>query len=138
VTKHRCGRLPGPLKELSDLNRSWKIFHVVIITTDKERISRYTLILIFNSPCLRFIGLQIIISILIILTLSFFRFIFAARGGLNGVNLRSFFGGRSRSRRNVNIRRSRFGNGVSGRHGFSISVEGTNHTINNMRSCLGF
>jgi hypothetical protein len=112
--KGRCGRLHGPLKELSDLNTSGKIFCVVIITTDKERISSFVLILIINKLCFVFLGLWIIIFILLILTLSFFRFIFAGRGRLNEVNLRSFVGGRSRSRRTLNIRSNRFGIGVRG------------------------
>jgi hypothetical protein len=36
----RCGRFHSPLKEISNLGSSWKIFHVVIITIDKKRVSR--------------------------------------------------------------------------------------------------
>jgi hypothetical protein len=93
----RCGRLSSSLKELSDLNASWTIFCVVIVTTDKERKSRFKIILIISRLCLGFIRLWIIIYIILIIILSFFSFIFFGRGGLNIVNLRSFFG-RSRSR----------------------------------------
>jgi hypothetical protein len=38
----------GPLKELSNLGALWTILHVVIITTDKKRVSRFALIPIVN------------------------------------------------------------------------------------------
>jgi hypothetical protein len=129
----RCGRLHGPLKELSDLSTSGTIFYVVIITTDKARISRFALILIINKLHFGFLELWIIIFILLILSLSFFRFIFATRGILNEANLKSFVGGRSSSQRTLNIRSSRFGIGVRGLCRLRLSMEGVNHTISHMR-----
>jgi hypothetical protein len=68
------GWFRGPLKELSNLGASWKILHVVIITTDKTRVSRFALIPIvnrwsFGSLCLRSV------FVLLILTLSFSGFV---------------------------------------------------------------
>jgi hypothetical protein len=65
----------GSLKELSDLEASWKILCVVTITTDKTRVSRFVLIpivnrLSFGSLCLRSI------FFLLILTPSLFGFVF--------------------------------------------------------------
>jgi hypothetical protein len=86
-----CGRFRGPLKELSDLRTSWTIFRVVIITTDKAKVSGFALILIINRLCFGFLRLWIIF-ILLIITLSFFIYIFFGRGRLNEVNLRTFSG----------------------------------------------
>jgi hypothetical protein len=63
---HRCWWFWGPLKELGDLGTSWKILRVVIITTDKARISWFALILIFNRSGFSLLGLIIIFSLLIL------------------------------------------------------------------------
>ena len=80
-------RFWGPLEELRDLSTSRTILRVVIITTDKERIERIAFILIFSRLCLGLIGLRVVILILLIPTLPFFRFILTSRSRLNGVHL---------------------------------------------------
>jgi hypothetical protein len=79
-------RFWGPLEELRDLSMSWTILRVVIITTDKVRIVSFAFILIFNRLCLGLIGLQVVILILLIPTLPFFRFILTGRSRLNDVH----------------------------------------------------
>jgi hypothetical protein len=95
------------LKELSDLGTSWKILRVVIITTDKTRVSRFVLIPIINrgsfgSLCLRSI------FVVLILTPSLFGFVFTGWGRLNCIYLRSLVSGRGRRWSILNIRRSIF------------------------------
>jgi hypothetical protein len=46
------------LKELSDLGASWTILRVVIITTDKTRVSRFALIPIINRGSFGFALLE--------------------------------------------------------------------------------
>jgi hypothetical protein len=53
----RRGRFRGPLEELSNLNASWTIFHIVIVTTDKERVSGFALILRINRLGIGFLRL---------------------------------------------------------------------------------
>ena len=96
------------MKELSNLSSSWTILSVVIITTNKTRVSGFSLILIVNGLCFGLLRLWIIF-ILLVLTLSFFGFIFAGKGRLNRVHLRSLAGGRGRRWSIFHIRRSRFG-----------------------------
>jgi hypothetical protein len=95
IQNDRCGRFPGPLEELSNLGLSWTIFCIVIVTTDKERVSGFALILIISRLGFGFLRLRFIF-VLLILTLPFFRLILLGRGRLNKVNLRGFAGGRSR------------------------------------------
>jgi hypothetical protein len=96
------------LKELSDLGTSWTILRVVIITTEKTRVSWFALIPIvnrgsFGSLCLRSI------FVLLILTSPLFRFVFTGWGRLDCIYLISLVGGRGRRWSILNIRRSRFG-----------------------------
>jgi hypothetical protein len=132
----RCGRFHGPLEEHSNLGLSWTIFRIVIVTTDKARVSGFALILIISRLCFGFLGLRVIF-ILLILTLSFFRFILSSRGRLNRVNLRCFSGGRSRRRSILNIRSIRFGVGGRGLRSLRLSMESANHTISRMRRSRG-
>jgi hypothetical protein len=131
----RCGRFHGPLKELSNLGPSWTIFHVVIITTDKVRVSGFALILINSRLHFGFLRLRVIF-ILLILTLPFFRFIFSSRGRLNGVHLRGLASGRSRRRSILNIR-SRLGIGGRGLCRLRLGMDSANHNISHMRSNRG-
>jgi hypothetical protein len=98
------------LKELSDLGVSWTILHVVIITTDKTRVSRFVLIPIVNRGSFGSLYLRSIF-VLLILTPSLFGFVFTSWGRLNCIYLRSLANGRGKRRRILNIRRSRFGVG---------------------------
>jgi hypothetical protein len=132
----RCGRFRSPFKELSNLNPSWTIFHVAIITTDKARVYGFSLILIISRFHLGFLGLWVIF-ILLILTLPFFRFLFSSRGRLNKVNLRGFFGGRRRIWSILIIRSSVFEIGGRGLHRLRLSMESANHTISRMRRKWG-
>jgi hypothetical protein len=75
----KCGRFRGPLEELSNLDLSWTIFRIVIVTTDKARVSRFALILIISRVFFGFLRLQVIF-ILLILTLPFFRLILSRQG----------------------------------------------------------
>jgi hypothetical protein len=129
---NKCGRFRGPLEELSDLIPSWKMFHIVIVTTDKARVSGFALILIISGFFFGFLRLQVIF-ILLILTLPFFRFILSGRGRLNRVNLRGFFSGRSRIRSILKIRSNILGVGGRALRIFRLSMESANHTINRMR-----
>jgi hypothetical protein len=86
---------------------SWTIFHVVIITTDKTRVSRFALIPIVNRCSFGFLYLRSIF-VLLILTSSLFGFVFTGWGRLNCIYLRSLVGGRGRRQSILNIRRSRF------------------------------
>ena len=67
----------GSLKELSDLDASWTILRVVIITIDKARVSWFALIPIVNRGSFGFLCLRIIFSLLI-LTSPLFRFVFTS------------------------------------------------------------
>jgi hypothetical protein len=96
------------LKELSDLSMSWTILRVVIITTDKARVSWFALILIINRGSFVLLCLRIIFALLI-LTSPHFRFVFTSWGRLDCIYLRSLAGGRGRRQSILNIRRSRFG-----------------------------
>jgi len=136
VQNGRCGRFHGPLEELINLGPSWTIFRVLIITTDKERVSRLALILIINRLCFGFLKLWVIF-ILLILTLPFFRFILSGRGRLNGVHVRGFSNGRSKIRSILNIRSTRLGVGGRSLRRLRLSMEGANHTISCMRSSMG-
>jgi hypothetical protein len=97
----------GSLKELSNLGTSWTILRVLIITTDKARISGFALILVLNRSSFRFLCLIIIFS-LPILTSPLCRLVFTSWGRLNNVYLRSFSGGSGRRRSILNIRRRIF------------------------------
>jgi hypothetical protein len=132
----RCGRFHSPLEELSNLDPSWTIFHIVIITIDKERVSGFALILIINRLGFGFLRLWVIF-ILLILTLPFFRFILSNRGRLNRVNLRGFVGERGRRWSILNIRSIRLGVGGRGLCILRLSMESANHTISRMRSNRG-
>jgi hypothetical protein len=103
----RCRWFRGSLKELSDLGTSWTILRVVIITTDKARVSGFVLIPVINRSSFRLLCLSIIFSLLI-LTSPLFRFVFTNWGRLDNIYLRSFVGGSGRRRSILNIRRSRF------------------------------
>jgi hypothetical protein len=75
----RCMWFWSSLKELTDLGTSWTIFHVVIISTKKTKVSRFSLIPIvnrgsFGSLCLRSI------FVLLILTSPLFQFVFTGWG----------------------------------------------------------
>jgi hypothetical protein len=89
----RCKWYWSSLKELSDLSTSWTILRVVIITTDKTRVSWFVLISIFNRGSFGFLYLRIIFS-LFILTSPLFRFFFISWGRLNCIYLRILVGGR--------------------------------------------
>jgi hypothetical protein len=91
----RCRRFHGPLEELSNLSSSWTIFCIVIITTDKARVSGLALILIISRVGFGLLRLRVVF-ILLILTLPFFGFILSGRGRLNRINFRGLAGGRSR------------------------------------------
>jgi hypothetical protein len=67
------------LKEVSDFSTSWTILRVMIITTDKARVSWFALIPIFNRRSFSLLCL-IIIFALLILTSPLFRFILTGRG----------------------------------------------------------
>jgi hypothetical protein len=69
----------GSLKELSDLDTSWTILRVVIITTNKARVSGFALIPVINRSSFSFLCLISIFSLLI-LTSPLFRFIFTDLG----------------------------------------------------------
>jgi hypothetical protein len=101
----------GSLKELSDLDVSRTILCVVIITTDKTRVSRFAIIPIVNRWSFGSLYLRSIFFLLI-LTPSLFGFVFTGWGRLNFIYLRSLAGGRGRRRSILNIRRSRFGVGA--------------------------
>jgi hypothetical protein len=122
-----------PLKELSDLDSSWTILGVVIITTNKTRASGFALIPIVNRWCFGFLSLQIIF-VLLVLTLSFSGFVFTGGGRLNNIYLRSLAGGRGRRRRILNIRRNGFGVVSRGLDGMRLGMESANHTVCCMRS----
>jgi hypothetical protein len=130
------------LKELSNLNTSWKIFRIMILTTDKTKIMSFSLFFIISRLSLGFIRLLIIIFILFILTLPFlFILIFTSSCGLNHINLRSFTGRRSRRSSILYISSSRFGIGMNGFLGLSLSMKRSNHTIGIMRGywrCWGW
>jgi hypothetical protein len=104
----RCRWFWSSLKELSDLDTSWKILHVVIITTDNTRVSWFALIPIINRGSFGLLCLRIIFALLI-LTSPLFRFVFTSWGSLDCIYLRSLAGGRGRRWSILNIRRSRFG-----------------------------
>jgi hypothetical protein len=82
----RCRWFRGSLKELSDLGMSWTILCVVIITTDKERVSGFALISVINKSSFRLLCLSIIFSLLIIAS-PLFRFVFIGWGILDNIYL---------------------------------------------------
>jgi hypothetical protein len=132
----RCGRFRSPLEELSNLSSSWKIFHIVIVTIDKAKVSGFALILIISRLGFGFLR-PWVIFFLLILTLPFFRFILSGRGSLNRVNLSSFAGGRSRRRSILNIRIIELGFGGRGFLILRLSMESSNHTVSRMRRSRG-
>ena len=83
-----CRWFWSSLKELSDLSTSRKILCVVIITTDKTRVSWFSLIPIINRGSFGLLCLRIIFSLLI-LTSPLFRFVFTGWGRLDCIYLRS-------------------------------------------------
>ena len=91
----RCGRFHSPLEELSDLDPSWTIFRIVIVTTDKARVSWFTLIPIVNRGSFGLLCLRIIFSLLILAS-PLFRFVFTGWGRLDCIYLRSLTGGSGR------------------------------------------
>jgi hypothetical protein len=91
----RCRSFRGCLKELSDLGTSWTILRVVIITTNKARLSWFALISIVNRSSFRFLFLRIILSLLIIAS-PLFIFVFTGWGRLHCIYLRSLSGGSGR------------------------------------------
>jgi hypothetical protein len=103
----RCRWFWSSLKELSDLGTSWTILRVVIITTDKARVSWFALIPIINRGSFGLLCLRIIFSLLILAS-PLFRFVFTGWGRLDDIYLRSLAGGSGRRRSILNIRRSRF------------------------------
>jgi hypothetical protein len=117
------------LKELSDLGTSWTILHVVIITTDKTRVSWFALIPIINRGSFGFLCLRSIFSLLM-LTPSLFRFVFTGRGRLNYIYLRSLAGGMGRRQSILSIRRIKFG--VSAGGGMWLVLGRSNHTVSSM------
>jgi hypothetical protein len=104
----RCRWFWSSLKELSDIGTSWTILRVVIITTNKTRVSWFSLISIVNRGSFGLLYLRIIFSLLI-LTSPLFRFVFTGWGILNYIYLKSLAGGRDSRWSILNIRRSRFG-----------------------------
>jgi hypothetical protein len=130
-----CRRCLGPLQKLSNLSTSQTIFCIMILTIDKTRIMRFAILFNISRMSLGFLGLLIIIFFLIFLTLPFiFIFIFIGRCILNRINFRSFTGRRSWRRIILYISSIRLGIGMNGLFKLSLSVESSNHTINDMRS----
>ena len=129
----RCRWFRSSLKELSDLGTSWTILRVVIITTDKARISGFALIPVLNNSSFRFLYLIIIFSLLI-LTSPLFRFVFTSWGRLDRIYLRSLASGRGRRQSILNIRRNGFGVVAKGLDRMRLGMESANHIVSCMRS----
>ena len=83
----RCRGFWGRLNELHDLDTSQTVLRVVIITTDMERIVRFVFVLIISRLWLGLVELWVVIFILVIPTLPFFRFILTDRIWLNNVHV---------------------------------------------------
>jgi hypothetical protein len=129
----------SPLDELINLGVSRTIFHVMIVTTNKEGVTRLTFIFLINGLHFGFIKLCINIIFLLFLTLPFiFIFILSGRCELNIIKFDSLTSGRSRRRSILCLRIIRFGIGVTNLHRLVLSVQCANHTINSMRSCWRF
>jgi hypothetical protein len=101
----QCRWFWSSLKKLSDLDTSRKILRVVIITTDKTRVTWFVLIPIINRGIFGLFCWRITFSLLIVAS-PLFRFVFTGWGRLDNIYLRSLAGGRGRRWTILNIIRT--------------------------------